>query len=133
MRVARPPKEIPPPLELECLKALWEIGEANVRAVQQQMEPRKRLAYTTVMTLLERLAKKGGVARRKVGRAFFYTATVEREAMRRKAVQELADSLFEGSMDLLRNYAFNGVASTASAAGVTAEESVDGRLDAALL
>lgn len=131
MRTARPPKEIPPPLELECLKALWEIGEANVRAVQQQMEPRKRLAYTTVMTLLERLAKKGGVARRKVGRAFFYTATVEREAMRRKAVQELADSLFDGSMDLLRNYAGHGAVTSVAVAAV--EERSDGRLDAALL
>ena len=130
MRTARPPKEIPPPLELECLKALWEIGEGNVRAVQQQMEPRRRLAYTTVMTLLERLAKKGGVARRKVGRAFFYTATVEREAMRRKAVQELADSLFDGSMDLLRNYAAHGGVSSVP---VAAEERSDGRLDAALL
>lgn len=130
MRTARPPKEIPPPLELECLKALWEIGEGNVRAVQQQMEPRKRLAYTTVMTLLERLAKKGGVARRKVGRAFFYTAMVEREAMRRKAVQELADSLFDGSTDLLRNYAAQGGVSSVA---VAAEERSDGRLDAALL
>jgi BlaI family transcriptional regulator, penicillinase repressor len=130
MRLARPPKEIPPPLELECLKALWEIGEGNVRAVQQQMEPRKRLAYTTVMTLLERLAKKGGVARRKVGRAFFYTPTIDREAMRRKAIQELADSLFEGSTELLRNYTANGPVAVAASA---AEDHSDGRLDASLL
>lgn len=131
MRIARPPKEIPPPLELECLKALWDIGEGNVRAVQVQMEPRKRLAYTTVMTLLERLAKKGGVARRKVGRAFLYTPTVDREEMRRKAVQELADSLFEGSTELLRNYASQ--APMAAAAKAAADESTDGMLDASLL
>ncbi|MBL8175457.1 MAG: BlaI/MecI/CopY family transcriptional regulator [Bryobacterales bacterium] len=129
MRTARPPKEIPPPLELECLKALWDIGEGNVRSVQLQMEPRKRLAYTTVMTLLERLAKKGGVARRKVGRAFLYTPTVGREEMRRKAVLELADSLFDGSTDLLRSYA----AHQPVAPAVAAEEATDGRLDASLL
>ncbi|MCC6394611.1 MAG: BlaI/MecI/CopY family transcriptional regulator, partial [Bryobacterales bacterium] len=50
MRQPRQPKEIPPPLELECLKALWAIGEGNVRAVQAQMEARRKLAYTTVMT-----------------------------------------------------------------------------------
>src|SRR5215813_1478599 len=99
MRQARPPKDIPPPLELECLKALWTIGEGNVRAVLVQMEPRKKLAYTTVMTLLDRLVRKGGVARRKVGRAFLYTPTLDRETLRRKAIHELADSLFEGSPD----------------------------------
>jgi len=131
MRIARPPKEIPPPLELECLKALWDIGEGNVRAVQVQMEPRRRLAYTTVMTLLERLAKKGGVARRKVGRAFLYTPTIDREAMRRKAIQELADSLFEGSTELLRNYAAH--APIAVAATAASEDNTDGMLDASLL
>ncbi len=130
MRLAKPPKEIPPPLELECLKALWDIGEGNVRAVQQQMEPRKHLAYTTVMTLLERLAKKGGVARRKMGRAFYYTAVLDREAMRRKAIQELADSLFDGSTDLLRHYAANGAVPPAPAA---TPQDPDDRMDASLL
>ena len=130
MRLAKPPKEIPPPLELECLKALWDIGEGNVRAVQQQMEPRKHLAYTTVMTLLERLAKKGGVARRKMGRAFYYTAVLDREAMRRTAIQELADSLFDGSTDLLRHYAANGAVPPAPAAK---PQDPDARMDAALL
>lgn len=130
MRLARPPKEIPPPLELECLKALWEIGEGNVRAVQQQIEPRKRLAYTTVMTLLERLAKKGGVSRRKVGRAFYYTAVLDRESMRHKAVHELAEALFDGSTELLRQYTVDGaVAPHERAPGVDAEE----RLDTSLL
>ena len=129
MRLAKPPKEIPPPLELECLKALWEIGESNVRSVQQQMEPRRRLAYTTVMTLLERLAKKGAVARRKVGRAFYYTAVLEREDMRRKAIQELVDSLFDGSAELFRDYIQNGTLAAAPPASSQAED----RLDAALL
>jgi BlaI family penicillinase repressor len=104
MRQARPPKEIPPPLELECLKALWEIGEGNVRAVQSQIEPRRKLAYTTVMTLLDRLAKKGAVIRRKDGRAFLYMPQLDRETLRRKAIQELMDSLFDNSSELLLRY-----------------------------
>jgi predicted transcriptional regulator len=104
MRQARPPKEIPPPLELECLKALWEIGEGNVRAVQSQIEPRRKLAYTTVMTLLDRLAKKGAVVRRKDGRAFLYMPQLDRETLRRKAIQELMESLFDNSPALLLSY-----------------------------
>lgn len=94
------------------------------------MEPRKRLAYTTVMTLLERLAKKGGVARRKVGRAFLYTPKIEREAMRRKAIQELADSLFDGSTELLRNYAVHAPVAAVATVG---DDGGDGKLDASLL
>lgn len=104
MRTARPPKEIPPPLELECLKALWEIGEGNVNAVKLQLEPRRKLAYTTVMTLLERLTKKGGVERRKSGRAFLYSPVLDRETLRRKAIQELSEVLFDNSKDLLMTY-----------------------------
>ncbi|MCC6367172.1 MAG: BlaI/MecI/CopY family transcriptional regulator [Bryobacterales bacterium] len=128
MRQPRQPKEIPPPLELECLKALWAIGEGNVRAVQAQMEARRKLAYTTVMTLLDRLVKKGGVSRRKAGRAFIYSPVLDRETLRRKAIEELAEALFEGSEQLLLRYV-NG--KDGGKMGVV--EEVEERLDAALL
>jgi predicted transcriptional regulator len=104
MRRPAPPREIPPPLELECLKALWALGEGNVRDVVNQLAPSRRLAYTTVMTLLDRLVKKGGARRRKVGRRFLYTPVLSREALRRVAVRELAESLFDGSRDELLAY-----------------------------
>ncbi|MBI4903004.1 MAG: BlaI/MecI/CopY family transcriptional regulator, partial [Acidobacteria bacterium] len=125
MSQARPPKEIPPPLELECLKALWQLGEANVRSVRSQLEPRRRLAYTTVMTLLDRLSRKGGVSRRKSGRAFLYTAILDRETMRRKAIRELTDSLFEGNSDLLRSYLNNHQPPAATPASPTVEVGLD--------
>jgi predicted transcriptional regulator len=109
MRQARPPKDIPPPLELECLKSLWALGEGNVRAVQGEMQARRPLAYTTVMTLLDRLARKGVVGRRKAGRFFVYTPQVDRETMRRRAISDLADTLFDGSKELLESYCRNGV------------------------
>src|SRR5277367_3767723 len=59
-------REIPPPLEVECLKALWTLGEANVKDVRKALTGNRNLAYTTVMTVLDRLARKGGVSRRKV-------------------------------------------------------------------
>jgi BlaI family transcriptional regulator, penicillinase repressor len=104
MRTARPPKEIPPPLEVECLKVLWGSGEATVKGVKDSLQPRRKLAYTTVMTLLERLVRKGGAARRKTGRAFVYRALLDQETVRRKAIDELTEALFDGSPDLLRRY-----------------------------
>jgi predicted transcriptional regulator len=97
MRRPAPPREIPPPLELECLKTLWKIGEASVKDVQADLAASRGLAYTTVMTLLDRLARKGAAARRKVGRQFLYSAVLPREVVRRAAVGELVEGLFNGS------------------------------------
>lgn len=104
MRRGRTAREIPPPLELECLSALWELGEANVQAVRDHLAPRKPLAYTTVMTMLDRLTRKQVLTRRKSGRSFLYLPVVSRDEIRRLAVRELTDSLFDGDETLLRAY-----------------------------
>ncbi len=101
-------REIPPPLELECLKILWKLGEANVKDVRRGLTANRNLAYTTVMTVLERLAKKGGVERRKVGRSFVYAPVLSRDGLRRLAIKELVNSFFEGDEDALLNYLRNG-------------------------
>ena len=64
----------------------------------------KPLAYTTVMTLLERLARKNAVSRRKVGRAFVYTPSMTRDAMRRLALKEFVDCYFDGSNEKLAEF-----------------------------
>jgi len=69
VRRGRTAREIPPPLELQCLSALWTLGEVNVQAVRDFLAPRKSLAYTTVMTMLDRLTRKQVLSRRKVGRS----------------------------------------------------------------
>jgi predicted transcriptional regulator len=97
-------REIPPPLELQCLKALWTLGEANVKAVRQVVTKDRALAYTTVMTVLDRLVRRGGVDRRKVGRSFVYSPLLTRDSLRRLAVQQLVDCFFDGSDDSLRSY-----------------------------
>ena len=64
---------LPPALELEVLKILWsDDGELSVAEVQEAMKPYRPLAYTTVLTLLERLYRKGHVSRRKQGRGYSY-------------------------------------------------------------
>jgi predicted transcriptional regulator len=96
--------EIPPPLELACLRALWRIGEGSVKDVRGVITENRNLAYTTVMTVLERLAKRGAVERKKSGRAFVYLPLMQREQARRLAVRELADTYFEGSIEHLKTY-----------------------------
>ncbi len=108
MRRPAPPREIPPPLELECLKALWGLGEGSVREVREVIGGSRDLAYTTVMTLLERLEKRGGATRRQQGRHFIYTPQVSRERLRGCAVKDLVDTFFDGSEEALLAYLNGG-------------------------
>ncbi len=64
-------------LERAVMDAVWQGGDVTVRDVQSQLE--KPVAYTTVMTTLDRLYKKGIVHRRREGRAFVYSAALGRQ------------------------------------------------------
>ncbi len=95
-------RELPPPLEMMCMNALWEIGEGNVEDVRKVVSLNRPLAYTTVLTLLDRLARRGAVSRRKEGRGFRYQPTVERNRLRRMALRQFLDYHFDGSEAKLR-------------------------------
>jgi len=80
-----------------CLNALWEIQEGNVEDVRRVVAQHRPLAYTTVLTLLDRLARRGAVSRRKEGRGFRYQPTVARDKLRRMALRQFLEYHFEGS------------------------------------
>jgi predicted transcriptional regulator len=88
-------------LELLCLRALWSLREGNVTQVKEIVSLTRPLAYTTIMTVLERLVRKGKLKRRKNGRAFVYAPETSRDEMRRAAVREVVESLFDGSEEEL--------------------------------
>jgi len=90
-------------------------------AVQNALAPHKPLAYTTVMTLLERLLRKGAVTREKHGRHFVYAPAVTRETLRRVAVRQLADAFFDGSETSLIRYLENNGGPPPSMADVLCE------------
>ena len=123
-------RDIPPPLELACLKALWSLQEGNVKDVQRVVAQSRPLAYTTIMTVLERLVRKGKLARRKVGRAFVYSPEASRDAMRRVAIHELLESFFDGSEAELMLF-LGGADRQAAPAPARVEE--PGRIDTVLL
>ena len=129
MRRKALPREIPPPLELECLRVLWQIGEGTVHDVRETLAERRELAYTTVMTLLDRLARKGTVSRTKSGRSFLYAPAVARDVLRQAALRELVDAYFDGDPQSLRVWLVGAPAS--SLAPVEVRE--DRNLDTALL
>jgi predicted transcriptional regulator len=84
------------------MEILWACGESNVREVVDRLG--RPLAYTTVMTTLDRLFKKGLLDRRKSDRAFFYSPSLNRAEWERKRAGDFVAgflSAAEPSRDLL--------------------------------
>lgn len=82
-------------LELALMQILWSQGECNVREVAERLE--RPLAYTTVMTTLDRLYKKGLLDRHMPDRAFVYSAHLSREEWERQRAESIFASLFSDS------------------------------------
>lgn len=80
-------------LEREVMAVVWSAGEISVREVCVRLG--SSVAYTTVMTTMDRLFKKRLLARRKVGRAFVYAATATRDELEGAVASELVQSLLE--------------------------------------
>ena len=79
------------PLELQVLETLWRRGEeVSVRGIQEEFPG---IAYTTLMTTLDRLHKKGVLDRRKQGRAFVYAPHFSRTALRAAVAENAIDGL----------------------------------------
>jgi predicted transcriptional regulator len=83
------------PLEQRLLDALWARGSATVRELVEG--GCEGLAYTTVMTTLDRLFKKGLLNRSEEGRAFRYMARFSREELRREAAGHAFRQLLDAS------------------------------------
>jgi predicted transcriptional regulator len=77
------------------------MGEGTVRDIHHAIAASRPRAYTTVMTIMDRLEQKGIVARRKVGRAFCYQPLLSAEEARLKAVEKIVDRFFQGSREAL--------------------------------
>jgi len=85
------------PLEQRLLEALWERGPATVRDLLNGDGVCRDLAYTTVMTTLDRLFKKNLLSRQSEGRAFRYTPRFTREELHREVAGEAFRQLLDAS------------------------------------
>lgn len=100
--MARPKNEHPTPAELVVLKILWEKGPLTVREVLDVLITKShKRAYTSVMSLLNVMAEKKLVRRKRQGRAFLYEARSSRERTLGEMVGDLWERGFEGSASLL--------------------------------
>jgi predicted transcriptional regulator len=115
--MAKPNDELPALSEaqLEIMNVVWDGGEVTVTDVWNVLAGRRPVARNTVLTLMDRLEKKGWLKRRADGQVHYYTAAAPRADTLGRVVHRLVDAAFAGSADAL-------VLALLEGRGVSAEE-----------
>ena len=83
--------------ELEIMKVVWNRGSATVREVYEELLTRRKIAYTTVMTMMGILEQKGRLRKSEQARAFVYTPSEPQTKVVGSMVQEFVKRVFNGS------------------------------------
>ena len=87
-------------LEQEVMRIVWQKGCAKVRCVHETLHQERGLAYTTVMTTMDRLVKKGILERVKIGKAYEYHARYSQVELQAQTSRTIIDSLLISYGDL---------------------------------
>lgn len=80
-------------LEADIMEYVWEHGACTVKMVHNHLNEERELAYTTVMTVMSRLAEKDLLRREQIGNAYRYQATISSDQFAQQVVSEVLDSL----------------------------------------
>ncbi len=104
------------------MKALWDLGRGTVHEIRARLFPKRPLAYTTVMTVMDRLARKGIVGREKRGRAHLYRPSIGEDPIRERAIARLVENFFQGSRERLGQYLETGAIGPKARSSRTARE-----------
>ncbi|HVO99818.1 MAG TPA: BlaI/MecI/CopY family transcriptional regulator [Bryobacteraceae bacterium] len=87
--------------ELEIMKVVWQLETATVRQVYESMLEHRRIAYTTVMTMMNILEQKGYLKKRQDERAYVYRPSQPQKQVIRSMVREFVNRVFNGSAEPL--------------------------------
>ena len=95
--------------ELEVMDALWDAGSASVREIHERLPEKKRVAYTTVQTIVYRLEEKGAVWRsKKIGNAHIFEPLITRKSVHRRLIDDLVDLLGGSARPLMAHLIESG-------------------------
>jgi predicted transcriptional regulator len=87
--------------ELEIMKIVWERPATTVRDVYETLLERRKVAYTTVMTMMKILEQKGYLIRKQVDRAYVYRPAQPKSRVVRAMVRDFVNRVFNGSAEPL--------------------------------
>jgi predicted transcriptional regulator len=85
------------PQELAVMKEVWQRNQATVRDVYEALREHRRIAYTTVMTVMNVLEDKGYLRKTKNDRAYLYTPTRPRQQVVGQMVNDFVNRVFDGA------------------------------------
>lgn len=88
-------------LQRAVIEVVWELGEASVRQVWKRLCRKKELAYTTVLTSMQRLERAGWLKHRVEGKKNVYLPTRTRAQAGAKSVRKFVQGMFNGNALLL--------------------------------
>jgi len=83
-------------LQRTVIETVWELGEASVHEVRERLNRTKQLAYTTVLSAMQKLEKAGWLDHRAQGKSYVYFATQTRDQAGAGSVRRLVKRLFDG-------------------------------------
>lgn len=83
-------------LEAEIMEAIWLKDSCTVRDIYEELRSKRKIAYTTVMTIMSRLAEKGLLLKEKQGSAFLYHPSFSREEFGKIVSSEIVAELLDG-------------------------------------
>ena len=89
------------PQELEIMKLVWQQDTASVRDIYELLLQRRKIAYTTVMTMMKILETKGYLKKRRKDRAFIYSPVQPKSQVIGGMIREFIDRVFNGSAEPL--------------------------------
>ncbi|MBS1831677.1 MAG: BlaI/MecI/CopY family transcriptional regulator [Acidobacteria bacterium] len=87
--------------ELEIMKIVWELGDATVRQVYERLLSERDIAYTTVMTMMQVLERKGRLKKTQGEKAHIYRPSEAKQRVLGGMVQEFVNRVFNGSAEPL--------------------------------
>lgn len=87
--------------EMEVLHHVWDLGEATVSDVRERILDDRDVAYTTVMTVMKKLAEKGYLTYYKEGRSYVYAPAQQPDEVQHSLLSRLMEKVFHGSPSAL--------------------------------
>lgn len=93
----KPAKSVPTDQELEILKVIWQLGPSTVREVHQEMMQHRKIAYTTVLTMMGILERKGHLKKTAGEKAYLYRSAKPQAQVTAGMVKEFVSRVFNGA------------------------------------
>ncbi len=88
-------------LQKNVMETVWELGEATVGQVRERLEREPEPAYTTILSVMQKLEKAGWLTHREAGRSYIYLPTRSRDEAGTTTLRSFIDRVFRGDPLLL--------------------------------